>query len=356
VVEKRSISTIEQIARIADVSPSTVSRVLNGFGYVSEGTRSRVLYYIDKYDYHPNAAAQVLAGKKLKTLAVFLNFSFKDSDDDLFMVDDIALFQQVNATVSAAAYRGYSLITTVIDDVEDTRQQNIIRRTFFQGMVDAGLFIGFDDSCSIIDEIVASGFVVGVLDQNPKGHKEQNRIIFNYPNHDIGIMSVSYLYGLGHRKISVIGGAKSKYSGEARMSGIIGGMHNFNIEPLWVERVNFDALLSYKVMSEALSDNRDIPTALICGNDVLALGAIEAVKNAGKNVPHDISVIGVDDHIMAARFNPPLTTFRMDFIELLKDMTLKVIDAIDGLPGKHMEYKCSFSFVERRSCCFQQRK
>jgi LacI family transcriptional regulator len=339
---------IKQIAATANVSVSTVSRVINGHEYVSEETRGKVQKAIEQFGYQPATAAQSLAGKRSKTLAVFFPYKFKVGDD-IFALDHMICYRHVNAILAAAACAGYKLVTSIITDLNDSEQVRLVRRSFYQGSVDAGLFIEFDSPCPIIEEITQAGYIVGALDLNPS-HAETTRcIIHNYADFSQGIESVFYLVGMGHSRIGVLGGPAVKWSGESRLRGVLQGFQDVGLPPVWLKRVRFDAQSSYQTMRELMREEREMPTAIICANDAIAFGAMQALSERGVAIPQDISLLGVDGHTMSAYVNPPLTTFYMDFEKVLKELTERVIHAIDNPPDTQLVYEYRFSFIERKS-------
>jgi len=344
--------TIQQIALAAGISPSTVSRVINNYAGVTEKTRRKVQSFIDFYNYQPNVAAQSLNNKSTKTLSVFFPYEFLQIDD-IFSTDNVICHKQVKAISTAATERGYRLLASIISEPSNPEQQDMIRRTFRSGMVDGGIFVDFDEPSLIVEEMAKDGYIVGVLNHEPEKNFGNGHIVFCITDREIGMYAVSYLYGLGHRKIAVIGGPERKYSSKQRCYGILQAMKDFNIESVWFERVELSARATYDCLLNKLQRTQEdnFPTAIICGSDTIAFGAIEALKKANLIVPEDVSVIGMDNHILCTMIKPALTTFDVDTSLILLDLTTAVIDCIENNFDSPVRKQYRFSFIERDSCC-----
>jgi len=147
---------------------------------------------------------------------------------------------------------------------------------------------------------------------------------------------MEHLYAGGHRKIAEISGPLVKYDGRVRHNAYLDWMSACGLEAgPWVEG-NFTSLGGY-ALTHQLLDKGDF-TALVCGNDESALGALRALRERGLRVPDDISVVGFDDYYAVQFNNPPLTTMRQDYPALSRFGIENLIAPIEdpGKPGQHL--------------------
>lgn len=150
------------IARMAGVSRSTVSRVINGYSNVPPETYDRVMKVVKKYHYYPQASARALSGKRTNTIGLFWVGRSGLASDPMTS----SYFMHM---VDAAAERGYLLLACFSDDlVEKSNIQNV-RRIFMEGRIDAGIFIGVSNTEPLIDELIAMDRIVGVFDYYHEG-------------------------------------------------------------------------------------------------------------------------------------------------------------------------------------------
>jgi len=344
-VSKKNVNSAE-IARIAGVSRSTVSRVINNYPDVSEKTRDRVLKTIKMYNYYPNVSAQALAGKKKKTIGLFMITDGQLADDYIANSIMVSVFE-------TASTSGYHVFTGVIRDTHDTDSTKNTKEAFFQRRIDAGIFAGYVNHEPMIEELIAEGFIVGVLDQDLPGRTEPNRIVFNFNSRETARNAVSYLARLGHRRIGIINGDTRQHSGIEKSHGFQEGMEAEGLIPndRWVTFGEYSEESGYENMKKILANPDLLPTGVCCANDNIAFGAIRAIREGNLRVPEDISVVGIDDHAFSALSKPPLTTFKLDYMELMKAMTLKIISVVQqGKSGEFTKIQFGSELVERESC------
>ncbi|WP_026486430.1 LacI family DNA-binding transcriptional regulator [Caldanaerobius polysaccharolyticus] len=344
---KRIFNSAE-IARLAGVSRSTVSRVVNNYPNVSESKREKVLRIIEQYGYTPNSAARVLTGKKTNTIGLFfvinspgINYFKEDAHAD-FILASIA---------EAASHSGFFTLINIIHEVKQPDNIKMIKEIFYQKRIDAGIFIGCSDNEPVIEELIKEGFIVGVLDYNVKGRKEINCVVANFDD-KFGEQAVDYLVSLGHKKIMGIHGDLQRFSGMQRYNSFIRGMKKYGLEirDQWMLFPGFERFRAKQLMDEFLASGYELPSAIFCANDTIAYGVIDALKRKGILIPDDVSIVGVDDSNFSAYIDPPLTTFRVDFQEVLSTLTQKVVECVkaDSVKGVVLEF--GGQLIVRNSC------
>jgi DNA-binding LacI/PurR family transcriptional regulator len=292
---------IKDIAREAGVSTATVSHVINGTKYVADTTRKRVETAIAKFNYHPNAHAQMLALGRSKMIGL--------------LVSDIAnpFFPEIIKSIEAAVFAsGYHLIL-LNTNYEADRAVEYVRRLIQMKVAGIILMIAeFDDT--LIAEVKRKKTSIVFHDLGIVGEKMSN-IILDYA---VGIEeAVQHLVSLGHRNIVHIAGSHEIHSARVRRQAFIDAMkRNLPKEPkpkIYEGDFRFEG--GRRAASQVLAD-KDLPTAVVVANDLMALGAIQEFKAAGLHIPKDISVIGFDDISFATLSEPALTTVCSPRVEI----------------------------------------
>jgi len=341
-----SMINSESIAKLAGVSRSTVSRVINNYPNVPKKTRDHILKIIEEYNYSPNISAQALKGKRTNTIGLFFISSGA-------VTENLLNSYYIAAVIENAAMHGYHVLSYIISDTSDEATRKTVKDVFRQQRVDAGIFKGVAGSEPLLEELVAEGFLVGVVDYDFNGRNEENLVITNYECVRTATNVVDYVVGLNHRKIAVLCGDPNKFSGVQRNKGFSIGIDKniSNIDKYWIIPGTFSKESGYKQMKNFLENATELPTVVCASNDSVAFGAINAINEFGLKVPDDISVIGIDDHILSQYIKPPLTTFKVDFAEIYRVVTVALIEAIEKggntLPVG-LEYETRL--IERESC------
>lgn len=335
-----------RVAKLAGVSRSTVSKVINNYPDVSKQTYEKVMKIIKQYNYYPDVSAQVLKGKGTNTIGLFIISpeGFSNDAHCNFMLGRV---------VESASIKGYHVLTYIINDTENEEEVGRIKRVFYEKRVNGGIFIGTKNNEPIVEQLIAEGFIVGVMDENLTGRTETNRLVINFDAKNNATQAVDYLVGLNHKKIGFINGSLDKNSGSEKYKGFTQGIkkNNLDIYDEWITFGNFSENGGYVAMKKILEAKKEIPTAICCANDSTAFGAIKAIIEKRLIVPRDISIIGSDDHLLSAYYNPPLTTFKVNFTEIMTLLVSNIIKLIDGDVKQIIRIpKLSTELVIRKSC------
>lgn len=340
--------TSVDIARLAGVSRSTVSKVINNYPDVNHETREKVNAIIRQFGYTPNISARVLAGKKVQTLGLFFITGNTCQDD---FTEDILADYMLACVAETASDNGYLTLISIIKTMDDVESVQRIKDMFHQGRIDAGIFIGCNNDQPILEELIEKGFILGVFDQNVPGKEEPNRIVVNFDDFSAE-KAVDYLVSLGHTQIMGVHGELVRYNGVQKYNAFMNGVskHGLIIRDEWMLFAGFSKNKAYKLFSDFLANETNLPTAIFCANDFIAYGVMEAIKAAGFSIPKDFSVIGIDDSTLSRYLHPTLTTFHVDFKEMLELLTLQVIKSVDELPKQHKKYEFSSQLIVRNSC------
>lgn len=334
----------EEIARLAGVSRSTVSRVINGYSNVPEATRKRVMEVIEKSGYYPSFSGRVLAGMHTRTLGFVCVAPGTIAGDIQFS----AYYAHV---IECAAQHGYLVLCCIVKNLSDEENVSWIKRIFMEDRVDAGVFIGVDNDEPVIEELIARGKIVGVFDHFHPERSELNRISVNYET-NTGEKIINYLYGLGHTKISVISGGMNRYSYVTRHESFVNGMRKHGIEPRREWMYHYYGALDggYEETKRMITHCKERPSVICAYNDCSAFTVYQALEELGLRVPEDISVIGIDGHEKGAMITPKLTSFAFDRKEIFYSLVSRVIAVVEGKPDVPRTEFFSSRLIERESC------
>lgn len=339
--------TSSEIAKLAGVSRSTVSRVINGYSNVPKSTYDRVMSVIRDNNYHPYLSGQLLVGKKTATLGFFWITGTGGS----IAGDELSNVYLVN-TVEAAARQGYLMLTCILKNLTDPENIAWVNKIFMQGRIDAGIFIGVDNDEPLIEELIASGNIVGIFDHYHPDRTEPNRISVNYEE-NTGEKMIDYLYGLGHRKIALVHGDRNRYSSAKRTEGFLSAMarYGIGIRPEWMCLGGISRDQGYKAAKEMLASalkSGELPTAICANNDAVAFGVYSALLELGISVPDQVSVTGIDGHIRMV--DPPLTTYAFDYHDFFTSLVGRTIAAVEQREEYATTEFIKGKLIERGSC------
>lgn len=293
------MSTIVDVARLAGVSKSTVSRVLTG-GPVSEETRARVLAAMRELDYEPNAVARGLVSRRSKLIGVLI------SD-----VADPYYSELMQGMEDAASERRYDLLI-YSTRWEEERELAYLRRLASRH-VDGVIIVGgrsvtgsaFVRACR---ELVGEGRPLLFID---RGLGRGEVPVIEVDNVRAAKEATEHLIALGHRRIAHIAGPADVSAARQRTAGYRAALAAAGIpwDPALLVRGDFRKESGQAATQRLLSLERP-PTAIFAGNDLMALGAWKAILEHGLRVPRDVALVGFDDVALLALAEVPLTTVR----------------------------------------------
>ncbi len=296
--------TSADVARLAGVSRTTVSFVLNEREDVaiSDATRRRVVEAAERLGYQPHAGARQLARGSTLTIGLVLRQSAEQ------IAGDALLPATVRGLTNAARQGGYQVLVEALPPGEGGFA-DLLRSRRVDGLVVSGP--RFDEAD--LSELQREGFPM-VLQGSLLGLEVPSVDIDNRAG---ARDAVAYLLGLGHRRIACVTNAALTYtSARDRLTGYREALAAAGIEPDTdlVEEAAYDAASGHAAMEALL--RRTSFTAVFVASDVVALGALGALRSAGLRAPRDVSIVGFDDISLAAYFDPPLTTIRVPAYDL----------------------------------------
>ncbi|XBS70010.1 LacI family DNA-binding transcriptional regulator [Acerihabitans sp. KWT182] len=308
---KSKNATLEDVARHAGVSYQTVSRVLNRSVSVSEATRFKVEQSIKQLRYIPNRLAQQLVGKQTMTLGLVT----------------ISLALHAPSQVAAAVKRhanvkGYQVLISMIDENVNQVIQSAIDE--LKSQLVNKIIINVPLESAEAEKIAAhnNDIICLFLDVDPAS--SVFNVSFNPANGTRA--SVDYLYELGHRDIVLLAGPENAISANLRLKNWLESLDGHGLSPVNIIRGNWDAVSGY---AGALQMLRETPhfSAVLVGNDQMALGLLSAFHQIQLNIPGQKSIIGYDDTYESAFFHPALTTVALDLDRQGKEAVQRLIGA-----------------------------
>jgi DNA-binding LacI/PurR family transcriptional regulator len=315
---------MKEVAEQANVSLSTVSYVLNNSGPVAADRRARVLAAVRDLRYTPNEAARRL--KRRSALAI-----------GLFVPDLVNQFFALLAqgVERAASERDVLVVLSAPEGNNEAESRNT--RLLRSQRVDGVIYLsGNGASTSSLLELTSLGPVVLVDERRPglalpavlsDGRRGAREI-------------AKYVLEQGHERVAVIAGPESSWTAEQRLAGYREAFAALGHDPdrLTVFVGDYRQGSGRELAARAL----DVPigrrpTALLCANDLMAIGAVEYCKAAKLRVPNDVSIVGFDDIPVAALLTPRLTTVSQPAVEMGYRATTILLDLINGIEGCHSD-------------------
>ena len=294
------MATIRDVARAANVSIATVSRVLNGSPRLSEDARRRVSRAAAELDYWPNGAARSLTTRRAHAFGVLL--------PDLYG----EFFSEVIRGIDHAA-RGEKF-QVLISSSHANADEVVSAARSMRGRVDGLIVMAPDERSAEALDRISRRFPVVVL--NPGFGVEECSTV-SVANFAGAYALVGHLLRLGHRTIAVIKGPPENVDAEERFRGYKQALGEAGVQPTSTLEIqgDFTELSGYRAAPELIRlDPR--PSAVFAANDCMAVGLLSALSTAGIKVPHQMAVAGFDDIAIARYLTPPLTTVHVDAYEL----------------------------------------
>lgn len=302
-MDKQKKVTIKDVAKLAGVTPAVVSRISNNDATLNirEETRTKVLRAINELNYKPNAIARSLRKRSMRTIGMLIT-------------DIINPFysQIIKGVQSAANEENYCIILCDTNDEPTAEKKYIelLNSHFVDGIILGSSYIEDD----VVDTIERLGIKYVMVN---RGSSNSNAPYVKADDEGGMIKAMNHLIELGHKKIAYLSGPLYAETAVNRLAGYRKALHEANItyNPSYVIEGLFDEQSGYKACQELLK-NKDLPTAICCCNDLMAIGAMGAIKEAGLSIPDDISLVGCNNIWITSILSTPLTTVNHPLFEM----------------------------------------
>lgn len=282
------MATLKDVAKLAGVSVSTASYSINGSALITEETKSKVLNAAKEIGYRPNGLAKNLKEQKTNIIGLFLSgFTGPFFNDMMEGIQDVVMD------------KGYELVVCASVDKH---------RLLVERYVDGAIILNYHMDNELLTSLASEKLPVVVLDREINHPFIKNILL---PNQLGSAMSVRHLIKKGHTRIGYIAGSEESYDGESRLKGFLSELQNHRIPFMDTDllRADFTELSGYLEMSQFLNRmKKDLPSAMVCSNDEMAMGAARAIQEAGLQIPGDMALVGFDDIYVSKYFTPSLST------------------------------------------------
>jgi len=293
--------TIVDVAHEANVSYSTVSRVVNNKSYVKPETRERVLQAMNTLGYQANVQARSLAGGKTNVIGVMVRGIVGQYTAEIVRgIDDII------------AGAGYDLMLYTTH--QRTSRESAYVNGMVRGLAEGLLLILPEELDRYGENLRRYQYPYVLIDHRSVTGEDHSIIVANYEG---AYAAIQHLINLGHRRIGFLKGTMDIYSAVDRFAAYTQALSNNNIpyDPDLVRQGDFLHPTGFAMGGELL-DLAQRPTAIFASSDMMALGVMDAARMRGLSIPADLSLIGFDDIPMAAATYPRLTTVRQPLEEM----------------------------------------
>ena len=310
----RTTVTIKDVAREASVSVATVSRALNGHDNVADGVRRHVVETASRLRYQPHAAARSLSSRSTQTIGVVLPDLYGEFFSELIRgIDVVARSRRQHLLVSS--YHGHP-----------EEQGEALRA--MRGRVDGLLVLSpYADRPGFLTDNLPSALPAVLINTHLP---EATYPVLNIDNFGGAVAMTRHLLEAGHRNIAFIGGPKDNFDARERLRGFRSavGAHQSKVTTLELQG-DFDESSGYEAGKRLLAAKRR-PGAVFAANDMMALGCLYALNEAGVVVPDQVALAGFDDIPLARFVHPTLTTMRVNIAELGGMAVTQLLAAIEG--------------------------
>ncbi|CAM2885336.1 HTH-type transcriptional repressor PurR [Vibrio rarus] len=331
------MATIKDVAKLAGVSTTTVSHVINKTRFVAEATQQRVMEAVKNLNYAPSAVARSLKCNSTRTIGMLVTQSTNP------------FFAEVVDGVESYCYRqGYTLILCNTGGLYEKQRDYI--RMLAEKRVD-GILVMCSDLTEELRQMLDShpNIPKVVMDWGPES-SSADKIIDN--SEEGGYLATKYLVNNGHHKIACLTGQAEKLACIERISGYKRALAEANIpfnEKLIFEG-NFECDTAVEAADKLVAMSKEErPTSIFCFNDIMALGLISRLRQHNIDIPEDISVIGYDNIDLAAYFSPPLTTIHQPKRRVGKTAFEILLERIKNKEHERRIFEMHPELIERAS-------
>lgn len=333
------MATIHDVAKKANVSTTTVSKVLSNTSYVSVETRERVQAAMQELNYAPSLAARSLRGQRTYLLGLVVPY------DPDYLFNDPFLLEVVRGVEAVANESDYNLVFSLARKGDQkSAYTRLLRTRYLDGVITVETFEG-DLAAVKIEERHIPRVSVGYR----SGEHPVNSVHAN--DYRGAFEAMSHLTQLGHRQIGIISGpAQFMIALDERIRAIrdVLAQYKLELDPASLIYGDWTPESGYAA-AEKLLTKPNKPTAIFALNDRMAIGALKRARELGVSVPKDLSLVGFDDIPLAGMVEPALTTVRQPGYEIGKVAAQKLFELIAAGEGEFEPVVLPVEFITRNS-------
>lgn len=330
--------TIKDVAREANVSTATVSRALNGHANVTEPMRNKITEIAERLRYMPHGAARSLSTRRTQTVGAILPDLYGEFFSELIRGMDVAV-------------RGAGL-HLLVSSSHGSADETAAALRALSGRVDGLLIMSPHADGALLAKNLPYATPTVLMNTRSEGDEHTAFAIDNYGG---ARALISHLTGAGHRRIAMIAGPSDNFDADERLRGYRDAVgHALPDSDALVLAGDFSEKSGY-LAGTAIAEMSPRPDAIFAANDMMALGCLFALNEAGLNVPGDIALAGFDDIPMARFVSPPLTTMRVNIAELGERAARALIEQLAEHPVTHRAISAP-ELIVRSSCAARARE
>ncbi|HYE82313.1 MAG TPA: LacI family DNA-binding transcriptional regulator [Clostridia bacterium] len=325
--------TIKEIAKLAKVSHTTVSRALNDSPFINQETKDRILEIAKRLNYVPNFNAKSLVLQKSHNIGLFFSTISKGTSS--------SFFHETVIGVNNVIKNKYNLSVQGIDDYNNYLSLDSSR---FDGII---IMSQMDSDNAFIYKVVEKSIPLVILNRESNIDSVVNILAAEKEGTH---SAVRYLVENGHKDIAILEGKEGFISTVNRKDGYLQALieNKIEIRQDYMVGGNYDIESGYQGMKKLLS-LPDVPTAVFCSNDNMAVGAVKAVHESERKVPEDISIIGFDNSEFCKYVTPALTTVKKPIREMSTEGAGRLMDMLEGHEVKGERIYISTELIVRES-------
>ncbi len=317
--------TLETVAAYAGVSRATVSRVINHSPKVSPEVREAVEAAIDELGYVPNRAARTLVTRRTDSLAMII------PEPDAFFFADPYLTTMVTEVNRALDATELQLVLVMQGQSSATPARGRMERYVTSGHVDGVIMVSVHEA-NPLPGILAGAGVPVVHGGRPASHAQIPYV--DVDNVYGARQATEHLVGLGRRRIASIAGPLDMTAGQDRLGGYREALGAAGLSAR-VAHGDFTERSGFEAARRLLEQDPQLD-AMFAASDLMALGALRALREAGRRVPEDVAVVGFDDLGVAESADPPLSSVRQPIEHVARDLVQMLLARIDGAQVKSL--------------------
>ena len=332
------MATIKDIANQANVSTTTVSRVINDHPAVNDETRKKILKIIKEHNYSPSTIARSLSTRKSYTIGVFFTDHLNSGLQHPFFRDVIYGLEKTLGN------EGYDIVYFTNKQWGDSFSYlEKCQDRHVDGVALMGVLKDHN-----LTKLLLSDFPIVFVDLDIIGKNASYVISDNVSG---AKKAINYLYKLGHRKIGMLMGINTAKTTKDRFIGYQQALKVLNLpyNPDWVFNGKYSEEGGYQAIEEMLQ-LEELPTAIFCQSDAMAIGAMRAIEENGFKVPGDFSLIGFDDIEISRYLKPALTTIAQDKKTMGSSVTKLLMNMINKTNQDISPIVLPVELIERESC------
>lgn len=334
--------TIKDVAALAGVSPSTVSRTCKNNPSISEETKERVRKAMAKLGYEPNFQASNLASQNSRTIGIILPASAKEVYENSFYLEAI---QGISHYCNGRQY-----MTTIVTGQDEAEILNAVRSMSRSGKVDGFIILYSKKEDPVIDYLFNEGLLYILIG---KATQYTNQTIYiDNDNLLAGREAAEYLYQLGHRRIAYLGSDSSLMFSADRKAGyqLALASHQLPVRPEYCVEVKNISENNEEAIRGLLMQ-KDRPTAILVSDDILAVSLERVCLENHLAIPEDLSIISFNNSLFARLTSPQLTSIDIGAGQLGSEAASQIINHIENPNLLATKIIVPHHLIERDSCC-----